>query len=997
MLQFHRIFSRLFCFCLLSIFSQSNLCAQALLGGSVKDNVGKALVGTSVSVVELKLATSADKDGNFSFTNVPAGRYTLQAKLLGYITQEKIVVVGSAPKTEHFVLNPNDEQLEEVVVMGYASVKKSDLTGAVSKVSAEDFNKGPITSPDQLIQGKASGVQMINNSGQPGGGSTVKIRGTSAVTGSGQPLYVVDGVALDGSNARPGAVGGELGTVPPSNPLAFINPNDIESMEVLKDASATAIYGSRAAYGVVLITTKRGKSGALRIDATLTGGVSSIMRKVDVLDGDQYREMLARYGLSLGDYGDNVDALDAILRDGFNTQSDVAFSGGSEDARFRASVGYQNQDGIVKTSNFEKFNGAFNGNFKMLESKKLGVDMGLVVNQVKERLAPITTNAGFYGSLIGQALSWNPTRSLYNPDGTLFIEQGSFMVNPLGMLGAYNDQSTVTNILGNFSPYYKVNDWLEYRMLGSIKYANGNRRTSTRSWINMLGIEGNANTRGGAASVGANEFTTTQMTHTLNFNKEIWDGLNLNAVAGYEYMRFENRGTFMSGREYGDIDVDYTDALQAGSQGSRSISSFNNPSSELQSYFFRAIFNYRSRYLLTGTIRRDGSTKFGVNNKYGNFPSFSAAWNIKEEAFLKNVSFLSDLKLRAGWGKTGNQEFPSGAAVDRYGYGLNGVLTSLNNGNPDLKWQSDEQTNIGVDFGLFNSRLTGTIDLFSKQTTDLLYPRVPYYPNSPGTAIVWTNLEGVIQNRGVELALQGKLIQTDEISWNIGGNLTLLRNRVRDLEGSYNTGLLNGQGLSNTTIEVVRSGLPMFAMFTRDYLGLDANGFSEYADEGYTYYYVGNPNPKALVGFSTDISYKGFSLVANFNGTLGNDIYNETENAVLAIGNLGTRNISRSYYDSGQMESFANPIAPSSRYIEDGSYIKLANATLSYRVGDLGANIKNLNVFVTGTNLLLFTKYSGFDAEINVEKSVGGLPSAGIDYIAYPSSRTFNLGIGFSL
>lgn len=992
-----KIFLYVFLLSIVLTMVSTGIYAQSFaLRGKVTNQQNEPLPGASVTIKEINNATGVDADGNYSFSSLAPGTYSLEVKFVGYTTQEQKITISNGPATANFVLASSDESIEEVVVMGYAAVKKNDLTGAVSKISAEDFNRGPITTPDQLIQGKASGVQMINNSGQPGGGSTVKIRGNSAVTGSGQPLYVVDGVALDGSNARPTSSGG-LGTSSSGNPLAFINPNDIASMEILKDASATAIYGSRGAYGVVLITTKRGQAGALRVDATLTGGVSSIMRKIDVLDGDQYREMLDRYNLTTGDYGDNVDALDAILQNGLNTTSDVAFSGGGEDSRYRASFGYQNQDGIVKTSNFEKFNGAFNANFKMLESKKLGLDVGLVANQVKERLVPITTDAGFQGSLIGQALNWNPTQSLYNADGTLFVEQGSTIVNPLAMLDAYNDRSAVSTILANFSPYYKFNDWLEYRMLGSVKYSSGIRRASTRSWINIQGIEGTESAEGGYASYANNEIITSQLTHTLNFNKEIASGLNLNAIVGYEYMRFENRGMLTTGRNYGNIDVDYTDALQAGPIGSRDISSFNNPLSELQSVFLRAIFNYKNRYLLTGTVRRDGSTKFGENNKYGNFPSFSAAWNLKEESFLKENTLFSELKLRAGWGKTGNQEFPSGAAVDRYSYAVDGTISAENNRNEDLRWQSDEQMNVGVDFGFFNGRLTGTVDLFTKNTTDLLYPRVPDYPNAPGTAVVWTNLDGVIENKGIEISLQGKLIQREDLNWNIGGNLTLLRNNVRDLAGTYNSGTLSGQGMSATTVEVLTSNLPMLAMFTREYLGLDAEGFSQYTDDGYSFFYLGNPNPRALIGFSTDVSYKRFSFVANFNGMLGRDIYNNTANSVLALPNLGTRNIAQSYYDSNELESLSNPIAASSRYIENGSYIKLANATLSYQVGNIGKNIKNVNVFVNGTNLLLFTKYTGFDPEINVEKGVGDLPSAGIDYIAYPSSRTFNIGLGFTL
>ncbi|MBE8714052.1 SusC/RagA family TonB-linked outer membrane protein [Sphingobacterium hungaricum] len=978
--------------------NQEAFAQQIVLSGKVLNEASQPLAGASILLKNTTQSTSSNEQGEFEFRNLQPGNYIVQVTYVGYLTQEKSIVLTSASERISFSLVPDDEAIEEVVIIGYAGVKSKDLTGAVTKLNAEDFNRGNYTSPDQLIQGKVSGVQMLNNSGQPGGATTVQIRGNSAITGSGQPLYVVDGVALDGNTARPSSSGG-IGTSPSGNPLTFLNPNDIESMEVLKDASATAIYGSRAAYGVVLITTKRGKSGDLKLDVNLSSGLASIMKRVDVLNADQYREMLNRYSLTAGDFGTSVDALGEILQVAPSINADLAFSGGNENARYRASAGYQNQDGIIKQTNFEKFAGSFNGNFKMLESKRLGLDIGLIGTQTKEDIAPITTDAGFTGSLIGQALMWNPTEQMYNSDGSPYVLAGSTIINPVAMLEAYDDKATVSTLLANLSPYYKFNDWLEYRFLGSVKYSNGVRRASTRSWLNLDGIQAKPEegTKGGYASYANNETVTSQLTHTLTFDKEIASGLNLNAVVGFEYMSFSNKGMLYTGRNYGDIDLDYTDVLEAGDVSTRTISSFNDPTTELQSYFLRAIFNYQSKYLLTATFRRDGSTKFGENNKYGNFPSFSAAWNISDESFLSDNSIISNLKLRAGWGITGNQEFPAGASYDQYSIGTDGALTAISNANPNLKWQSDQQTNIGLDFGFFNDRLTGTVDYFHKRTTDLLYPVIPYYPNAPGSSVIWMNLDGEIENKGVEIALNGKLIQRENLRWNAGVNFTFLDNMVTKLAGIYKTGVLSGQGMSNSNVEIIQEGLPMFAMVTREFLGFDDEGFSMYTDDGYTLYYLGNPNPDAIYGFNTDLSYKKFSFVANFNGMLGRDIYNNTANSVTPITNLGSRNISLALYESSEMESLSNPITSSSRYIEDGSYLKLANASISYRLGNVGKNIKNLNVSLTGTNLFVITKYTGFDPEINTERGLGELPSLGIDYIGYPSSRTFSLGFNFSL
>lgn len=975
----------------LMISLSSTVFAQTVVKGIIYDNDKLPLVGATIQVAGTNVKAQTDAEGKYQIA-VPSATSKLIVSFVGFESQT--VSVNNQTLVNVTLASLNN--LEAVVVVGYASVKKSDLTGAATTVSAKDFNKGPLNAPDQLIQGKVAGVQMINNSGQPGGASTVRIRGNSAITGSGQPLYVVDGVALDGRSARPSTSAG-IGIAPDGNPLNFINPADIESMEILKDASATAIYGSRAAYGVVLITTKRGKSGDAKIDISASAGVGTISRKVDVLSGDEYRAALQKYGLTAGNFGTSVNALDEVLRTAYNQNYSVGISGGTNGNTFRASLGYQNQQGIIKGSDFKKYSAGFNGNFKFLESKKLGLDVNMISNQYLENIAPITTDAGFTGSLISQALAWNPTQSFYNPDGSLFIDYGSTTINPLAALAANSDKAKVSTILGSVSPYYKITPWLEYRMLASVNYSTGIRRASTRSTLNLQGIQPSGDFLGGYASYSNTELITQQFTNTLNFNKEIVSKLNLNAVIGYEYSSFVNKGAVNTATGFGNIAVDYTDAFEATLPANRTLVTNNDPTTELQSYFGRAIFNYDSKYILTATFRADGSTKFGTNNKYGYFPSFAAAWDIKKESFLSDVQWINLLKIRAGYGKTGNQDFPSGSSQQRFVIrGVDG-LVGINNANPDLKWQEDKQTNVGIDFGFLGSRLTGSIDYFNKVTTDLLFPQNAFSPAAPNGVITWYNLDGEVQNKGLELSLNGSIIEKDNLSWSLGGNVTFIKNNVSNLTGLIRTGSLSGQGLSGVNLEVIQNGLPLFAMVTRQYNGLDANGFSTYTDDGFTRYYLGNPNPKVILGLTTNLRYKKFSFTANLNGSFGQSIYNNTANSVLAISNLGTRNISSALVNSGIQESLANPIAASSRYIEKGDYVKLANATINYNLGNIGKAIKSLNIFVNGQNLFVITNYTGFDPEVNVNKSINGVPSAGIDYTAYPTARTFNFGVNFSL
>jgi iron complex outermembrane receptor protein len=968
--------------------------------GRVLDGTGGGLPGVTVIVPGTTNGTGTDGNGNFQLT-VPATATKLSFSFVGYATQT-VDITGR--NTVQVTLKDDAQALGDVVVVGYGSVQKSDLTGAVSTVSTKDFNKGTFTSPDQLIQGRTSGVQITQNSGQPGGASTIRIRGNSAVTGTGQPLYVVDGVPLDGRSARPG-LNTSLGDSPDSNPLNFLNPADIESLTVLKDASATAIYGSRAAYGVVLITTKRGKVGDARFDFGVSGGFSNIMRRIKVLNADQFRQALTYYGApSSNDLGQNNDPLGAILQTGPLQNYTGAVSGGGENGRYRLSLGYLDQKGIVKKTGFQKYTASFVTNAKFLESKRLGVDINITASQSREQLAPITNNGDFRGSLIGQALQWNPTDKLYNDDGTPFVRQGQ-VINPVAQQAYYNDNARVTTALASVSPYYKFTDWLEYRALFATNYSTGIRRTSIDQRLNIQDYQNL-----GYAAISATELQTQQMTHTLNFNKKITPDFNVNALLGYEYTKFSYSGNGLSGRGpvnadgtpigFGTYGLDYTNYLQYSNPSGRLISSFVDPVTELQSFFGRAILNYKERYLLTATLRADGSTKFGDNNKYGYFPSVSAAWDISQEAFLKSkYEALSQLKLRVGYGRTGNQEFPAGSARSQFVFQPNnGGLVQTTNANPNLKWQSDEQYNAGIDVALFNNRVSLTADYFYKRTTDLLYPNIPGFPAAPGGNVIWQNLDGIIVNKGVELLLGVTAVDNARFGVSFNANATFVKNNVTGLPPALiiQTGTLSGQGLSGVLSETIQNNQPLNGFFLPTYNGINPSTglYNDFTPASY----AGNPNPTTIAGLSATFRFQKLSLITNFNGVFGNKIYNNTFNSVLNVSQIRAgKNISLDEYQNGTKESLSNAVTPSTRFLESGNFVKLSNLTLSYALGDLGKVFKGANIYAIGQNLFVITKYRGFDPEVNTNKAQGVVPSAGIDYTGYPSARTFTFGINFSL
>ena len=964
--------------------------------GKVTD--AKTNAGIEGAMVKAKKATATattGADGSFSIV-VPEATTSLMVQIKGYDNQTLAIGANNEVMVA-LESNAASASNNDVVVIGYGSARKKDLTGAVGSVGAKDFNRGVVTSPDQLIQGKVAGVQVITNSGAPGAAVTVRIRGASSIRGGNSPLFVVDGVILDSRSSKPGLNVSDLNNSPEGNPLNFLNPDDIASMDVLKDASAAAIYGSRGANGVVIITTKKGSNGAPKLDFGFSYGVSSIAKRLKVLTGAEYRAALTAYGQPLtNDKGANVDAFDEITRVAPTSKINVAFSSGNENAKTRISLSVLDQQGFIDKTSFKKYTAGLNSSYKFLESKKLGVDFNVITSQTDENIAPITNDGGAKGSLIGMALQWNPTKPFRNATtGALNIDIGGDQINPVAMIDAYNDRNKTTAVVASIAPSYKITKDLEYKVLLSVNYNASVRKSFVRNTINLDGIQRTASDLNGVASIGNGELLTKQVTHTLSYNKSLTSKVALNAVAGYEFQRYDFNGSATSAKDFENYgDIPYYNYMQFSNPAKRTFTSFAEPTVDLQSYFARGIFNIDGKYSITGTVRADGSSKFGANNKYGFFPSIAGAWNIGNEKFFK-VKSLSNFKLRASYGITGNQEFPAGASRGLYSFGQNSIQ-QFSFGNPDLKWESTNTANFGID-GTIANKINFNIDIFSRVTNDLIFPVELADPVPAGSAVTWKNIPGKIKNSGVEINLNGNVVRKKDFTLDLGVNVTFLKNKLTDFLYEIRTGAVGGQGLSGAFAQLLKNDQPLNVFYLKKYQGIDkASGIANYQD-GDAKFFVGSPNPTMLLGININASYKALTFACNFNGAFGHMIYNNTANATVSLNNLKSdRNVAKSLIGTGTGETLANPTSASTRYLEKGDYVKLGNATLSYSLGPIKKIAKSANVFITGQNLFVITKYTGFDPEVNTNKGIGNIPSFGMEYTPYPAARIINFGVNFS-
>lgn len=984
----------LFCF-LQSISQQRNIT------GTVTSKEGTPLVDASVTVVGQTTGVRTGSDGTFSI-NVPASAKQLEVSYVGSETQ---IVDITTSSTVNVSLMSSSQSLIDVVVVGYGSVRKRDLTGAVSSIKSKDFNQGVITAPDQLLQGKVPGLEITNNSGQPGAASTIKIRGNNSIRANNNPLYVIDGVPLDGRTARPsleigGNFGLDFGVTPESNPLLYLNPNDIAQIDVLKDASAAAIYGSRGANGIIVITTKKGSSSGTKVEFGSNFSVTAgYMKKYKILSSSQFRTALHTYKLDTlagntnpYDYDASVDALKEITQSKLSQNYSVAFSGGNETGKFRASFLGSSTQGFIKKTSLDKYLGNFSGQYKFIDDR-LSFDFNLIAGHTTEHMGLVSNTPGAGGNLISWALNWNPTKSFRTSSDSFFSKASNSIPNPLAVIKGFNDVADVNVFLGNISAGFKLFKGLEYKFLYAINHGTGKRDTNADGWID--GVQGVSGSGFAAISVAA--LTSQTYTHTLNYNTQLTQNLRFDALAGYEYWKSDFSNSTAGATQFNTnldeanrIPILYTSFFQ-NAKTQYPVTTFVDPTTEIQSYFGRVNFNLSDKYYITATLRADGSSKFGKNNKYGYFPSVGAKWAITNEDFLKSSTVFSNLSLRASWGITGNQEFPSGASQEQFNSGSYNSIGQSNVANPELKWEKTTQVNVGLDFSLLKNRIFGSLDYYHKNTTDLLFQDVAIQP-APAS-IYFINLPANLINQGVEFSIGAGIVSAKQFSWDAGFNIAYNKNKLTNFSRAIPTAKISGQGVSGALAQNIANDQPVNAYYLKEFTGFDAMGQPIIADNPS---FAGDPNPHVIFGLSNTLRYNKLSLTLNASGATGFLIYNNTHNTVTNISNISKgQNIDAS--SIGSKESASAGVAASSRFLEKGDYLKLRNITLSYGFDDIGKYVKDLNVFVSGTNLFVITKFTGFDPEVNIDKSNNNYPSRSIEFIPYPTPRLITFGFNLSL
>ncbi len=986
-------------FWLFSILSMANFAFAAdqtnSITGRITDEQGAAVVGATVSILNSSSATSTDANGNYVLSNQTLGSKTVVVNMIGYERFQTTLTVASGENKLDITLTAVSDELEEVVVIGYGTARRKQVTGSISSVTPEEFNRGVVSSPDQLLAGKVAGLTVNRSGGDPTAGSTMQLRGPSSLTASSSPLYVIDGIV--GAN------------------IELIAPDDIVSMDVMKDASSTAIYGSRAANGVIFVTTKRGKSGAPVLSYSGYAATETVSNRVNVLTAAEHKAFVEENGLTVAptETGYDTDWQKAITRPGVSHNHNLSLTGGSEGTRYNASLNYFNNQGIVKRSGVEKI------------VARVGVDQNAFEDRLKlsfNLANSINTSQHIDYGIFNGAARFVPTSPIMSDDPQYGQYGGYFQVvgrtgymNPVAMLNQRDETRSNNTLLGNFKADLKIIDGLIWSNILSYQRTHWDRNY----YMARTDFDSFALGRGFADRTALKHIDKILESYlNYNFTRDLH---SFDAMAGYSYQRTKNddglRGTavgFMS-----DDLLDNNLNLGALPDGYNPYSDFPHiKESLLISAYGRIGYNYDEKYLLSASIRRDGSSKFGVNNRWATFPSISAAWRLTRESFMQDQQLFSELKLRAGYGVSGNQNIDPYRSIIMFGprdgqFFYNGKWVNAygvnQNENPDLKWESTSMFNVGLDFEILRGRIGGTIEYYNKETKDLLYeydvPSPPYQFNrllANGASM---------NNQGVEVVLNANVYKNDNFRYSTTVNFARNVNEVGSLSSNIENigvsqryeGSIGLEGWTGQTASIVLPGQPLGTFYVAKYIGYDDVAkrtiYQKPSGELVTqdqisapddYQIMGYALPKFTYGWNNNFAYKNWDLNIFLRGVYGNQIFNATRADLSRLQQANVTNISKDALEEGIFET---PLIASSRFLEDGSFLRLDNMTLGYRFDTSATKyFKQARMYVTAQNLFTLTDYTGVDPEL----SLGGL-SPGIDNRSYyPKTRSFILGVNLT-
>jgi TonB-linked SusC/RagA family outer membrane protein len=1015
---------------LINIAQPTKPLINSTLEGIVLEEKTKApLPGAVIHIKGTTHEVAADNEGKFYFKTGQKFPYTL---IVSYIGFETVEVIANSPTIE-VVLKEGKNQLNEVVVVGYGSQKRSELTGAVSSVPKSILNQ-PAASFDNLLQGAVPGVAVTQSSGQPGGTATVRVRGGNSLSFGNDPLYVIDGFITYNNNSYANT-GASNGTA--VNALSTINPSDIESIDILKDASATAIYGSRGANGVVLITTRRGKKGANNVNYGSYVGTQRIARKVALLNGGQWASLVNAINVSEGkpttftqaqidSIGEGNNWQDAALKNATIQNHELSITGGDDKSRYLISGNYFNQAGTVLNTGFKRFSGRVNYERNVSEKFKVAVNV-FGSKSDEDKLFGTAFNSLNFGGAYANLILTSPVAAIYNSDGTYNLNSAYFSTptNNLQDIRATKNKTYLTRVLGNFSAEYKLLKELTLKSTVGVSLLNTKQNYYSPSYTGSPAGTFTGYSVGGYASVGTSNVTNWLNENTLTYDHSFGDNHNLNVLAGYTTQVESFETAVASAQKFSN---DLTEFNNLGFAGSAVLPSSGEARGVINSWLGRINYSFLHRYNLTISARADGASKLGINKRWGFFPAVGFSWNVSEEDFFKPLqNKVSNLKVRLTAGRTGNSEVPpysSLRTLNAVNYYFNNTLVTgiapVQLANPDLQWETTSQYNAGIDLGLFQNRINITFDAYYKKTSDLLLNQpLPIYT---GYTSALVNI-GSLENKGIEIGASADVVKARGWVWKT--NLIFATNSNKVLEIGEVPYFFPTAPTGQVSPVIVQEGLPVGTFWgyktdglltaedlakgapvltgvsqqvgDRKYVDINGDGKVTTADK----HNLGNAQPKFTLGFSNTVSYRNFDLSFFFQGSYGNKVFNLLRQK-LEIPTLSL-NASAALADrwsetnpNGALPKATNAPVPQviDQYIENASYVKLKNLTLGYSfskgvISKIGA--KNLRLYATVQNLFTITKYTGIDPEVNFYDQDN--LRQGIDYGAYPTSRTFLAGI----